>query len=185
MAVNVNFAVFLCNAVFSARGHTRSLLYLDQNLPLEKLTMWILHIVEPDDPPSTGYTGHLRCRLARREQGLGIVFVGRLEDGVDWRQLDVRDVRHWMSGVGLKMVTLSYLQPLASFCSDDDDCYCLMPLSYVIIPLEPSCYFMFRRLYPSTILHSAHITYKSVLIWIRQTPGYFFFFAICSKIMLY
>jgi len=71
--------------------------------------MWILHIVEPDDPPSTGYTEHLRCRLGRREQGLGIVFVGRLEDGVDWRQLDVRDVRNWMSGVGLKMVTLSYL----------------------------------------------------------------------------
>jgi len=29
VAVNVNFAVFLCNAVLSARKHPRSLLYLD------------------------------------------------------------------------------------------------------------------------------------------------------------
>jgi len=29
MAVNVNFAVLLCNDVLSARGHPRSLLYLD------------------------------------------------------------------------------------------------------------------------------------------------------------
>jgi len=69
--------------------------------------MWILHIVEPDDRPSTGCTGHLRCRLGRREEDLGILFVGRLEDGVDWRQLNVRDGRNWVSGMGVKMVTVS------------------------------------------------------------------------------
>jgi len=37
---------------------------------------------------------------------LGILFVGRLEDIVDWRQLNVKDVRNWMSGMSVKMVTI-------------------------------------------------------------------------------
>lgn len=69
--------------------------------------MWILHIVEPDDPPSTVYTGHSRCRLGRREEDLGNLFVGSLEDGVNWRLLNVRDRRNGMSGMGVKMVTVS------------------------------------------------------------------------------
>jgi hypothetical protein len=100
----------LCSALHCARGHSPSFLYVDYNFPTEKLTMWILHNVEPDDPPSMGSAGHMRYSLGWREQDVGdFVCVCRLEDSVEWRQMNTGDMRNWVSGMGVKMVTGSLL----------------------------------------------------------------------------